>query len=50
MTWLPSCRDIPGGLLVAKPKEEKPSKKLSYVKRGKMPDGKPVIVGAGIYE
>lgn len=33
-----------------KPAEEKPSKKKSYVKRAKMPDGKLVIVGAGIYE
>ena len=32
-----------------KPGEKNPSKKLSYVKRTKMPDGKMVIVGAGTY-
>ena len=32
-----------------KPGEKKPSKKISYVKRAKMPDGVSVIVGAGIY-
>ena len=32
-----------------KPGEKNPSKKLSYVKRTKMPDGKMVIVGAGAY-
>jgi cytochrome c len=33
-----------------KPGEEKPSKKMSYIKQAKMPDGKLLIVGAGIYE
>ncbi|MGB7947201.1 MAG: cache domain-containing protein [Candidatus Binatia bacterium] len=33
-----------------KPGEQKPSKKRSYLKRAKMPDGKEVIVGAGFYE
>ena len=32
-----------------KPGEKSPSKKLSYVKRTKMPDGEVVIVGAGTY-
>src|SRR5438046_2338993 len=32
-----------------KPGEKSPSKKLSYVKRTKMPEGEMVIVGAGIY-
>ena len=32
-----------------KPGEKSPSKKLSYVKRTKMPDGEMVIVGAGTY-
>jgi cytochrome c len=32
-----------------KPGEEKPSKKMSYVKRAKMPTGELIIVGAGIY-
>jgi cytochrome c len=32
-----------------KPGEKSPSKKLSYVKRTKMPDGEMVIVGAGAY-
>jgi signal transduction histidine kinase len=32
-----------------KPGEKNPSKKLSYVKRTKMPDGEMVIVGAGTY-
>ena len=32
-----------------KPGEKKPAKKLSYVKRAKMPSGETVIVGAGIY-
>ena len=32
-----------------KPGEKSPSKKLSYIKRTKMPDGEMVIVGAGIY-
>lgn len=33
----------------AKPGTNKPSEKTSYIKRAKMPDGKMVIVGAGIY-
>src|SRR6266850_6657184 len=33
-----------------KPGEKNPSKKLSYVKRTKMPDGETVLVGAGIYK
>jgi signal transduction histidine kinase len=32
-----------------KPGEKSPSKKLSYVKRTKMPDGEMVIVGGGTY-
>jgi cytochrome c len=32
-----------------KPGEKSPSKKLSYVKRTKMPDGEMVIVGTGTY-
>jgi cytochrome c len=32
-----------------KPGEDKPSRKLSYIKNAKMPDGKMVVVGAGIY-
>ena len=32
-----------------KPSEKTPSKKLSYIKRAKMPNGETVIVGAGIY-
>ena len=32
-----------------KPGEKSPSKKRSYVKRTKMPDGEMVIVGAGTY-
>ncbi|MCI0529097.1 MAG: cache domain-containing protein [Nitrospira sp.] len=32
-----------------KPGEEKPSKKISYIKKTKIPDGETVIVGAGIY-
>ena len=32
-----------------KPGEKRPSKKRSYVKRTKMPDGEMVIVGAGTY-
>jgi cytochrome c len=32
-----------------KPGEKKPSKKLSYIKQAKMPDGQPVLLGAGIY-
>jgi cytochrome c len=32
-----------------KPGEDKPSKKISYIKKAKMPDGETVIVGAGIY-
>jgi cytochrome c len=32
-----------------KPGENKPSRKLSYIKQAKMPDGQIVIVGAGIY-
>lgn len=32
-----------------KPGEDKPSKKMSYIKRAKMPSGEMVIVGAGIY-
>jgi len=32
-----------------KPGESTPSKKISYVKRIKMPDGVPVIIGAGMY-
>jgi cytochrome c len=33
-----------------KPGEDKPSKKRSYVKKAKLPNGTTVIVGAGIYE
>lgn len=32
-----------------KPGEQKPSKKMSYVKKAKLPSGEQVIVGAGIY-
>ncbi len=32
-----------------KPGEDKPSKKISYIKKAKMPDGEMVIVGCGIY-
>ena len=32
-----------------KPGKDKPSKKISYIKKAKMPDGEMVIVGAGIY-
>ncbi len=32
-----------------KPGEDQPSKKISYIKKAKMPDGEMVIVGAGIY-
>ncbi|HEU4344344.1 MAG TPA: cache domain-containing protein [Candidatus Binatia bacterium] len=32
-----------------KPGENKPSKKLSYIKKASMPNGDMVIVGAGIY-
>ena len=32
-----------------KPGEDKPSKKLSYIKRAKMPNGELVVVGVGIY-
>ncbi len=32
-----------------KPGEDKPSKKISYIKKAKMPNGEMVIVGAGIY-
>jgi cytochrome c len=32
-----------------KPGEQKPSKKMSYVKKAKLPTGEEVIVGAGIY-
>ena len=32
-----------------KPGEQKPSKKMSYVKKAKLPSGEDVIVGAGIY-
>jgi cytochrome c len=32
-----------------KPGEKKPAKKLSYIKRAKMPSGETVLVGAGIY-
>ena len=32
-----------------KPGEKTPSKKISYVKRAKMPTGETVVVGAGIY-
>ena len=32
-----------------KPGEKKPSKKISYVKAAKMPNGETVIVGAGLY-
>jgi cytochrome c len=33
-----------------KPGEKKPSKKLSYIKRAKMPNGETVLVGAGTYK
>jgi methyl-accepting chemotaxis protein len=32
-----------------KPGEQKPSKKISYVKKAKLPTGEEVIVGSGIY-
>ena len=32
-----------------KPGEDQPSKKISYIKKAKMPDGEMVILGAGIY-
>lgn len=32
-----------------KPGESKPSKKISYIKKAKMPNGEMVIVGAGAY-
>lgn len=32
-----------------KPGENKPSKKMSYIKKAKMPNGEMVVVGAGIY-
>ncbi|MGR8981571.1 MAG: cache domain-containing protein [Gammaproteobacteria bacterium] len=32
-----------------KPGKDKPSKKISYIKQAKMPDGEIVIVGAGLY-
>jgi cytochrome c len=32
-----------------KPGESKPSKKISYIKKAKMPNGEMVIVGAGTY-
>jgi signal transduction histidine kinase len=32
-----------------KPGEQKPSKKMSYVKKAKLPTGEDIIVGAGIY-
>jgi cytochrome c len=32
-----------------KPGEDKPSNKMSYIKKAKMPDGEMVMVGAGIY-
>ncbi|WP_337287003.1 cache domain-containing protein [Candidatus Methylomirabilis sp.] len=32
-----------------KPGTDKPSKKISYLKKAKMPDGKMVFVGAGMY-
>lgn len=32
-----------------KPGEDKPSKKISYIKKAKIPNGDLVIVGAGIY-
>jgi len=32
-----------------KPGEKSPSKKLSYIKKAKMPNGEMVLVGAGIY-
>ena len=32
-----------------KPGEKSPSKKLSFIKRAKMPNGEMVVVGAGIY-
>jgi len=33
----------------SKPGEDKPSEKISYMKKAKMPNGEMVIVGAGIY-
>ncbi|HEX9444482.1 MAG TPA: cache domain-containing protein [Candidatus Binatia bacterium] len=32
-----------------KPGQDKPSKKMSYIKQAKMPNGEMVVVGAGIY-
>jgi cytochrome c len=32
-----------------KPGEAKPSKKMSYIKKAKMPTGEMVVVGAGVY-
>jgi cytochrome c len=32
-----------------KPGEKSPSKKLSYIKRAKMPNGEMVLLGAGVY-
>jgi cytochrome c len=32
-----------------KPGEDKPSRKLSYIKKAKMPNGEMVVVGAGVY-
>ena len=32
-----------------KPGEKKPSKKITYIKRSKMPNGETVLIGAGIY-
>jgi signal transduction histidine kinase len=32
-----------------KPGEQKPSKKMSYVKKAKLPSGEDIIVGAGMY-
>jgi cytochrome c len=32
-----------------KPGEKAPSKKLSYIKRAKIPNGETILVGAGIY-
>jgi len=32
-----------------RPGEDKPSRKMSFVRKAKMPDGKMVIVGAGMY-
>jgi cytochrome c len=32
-----------------KPGESTPSKKISYIRKVKMPDGREIIVGAGMY-